>query len=202
MFSGDQRLATSTSFRADGETHVALDIPTQRVGFLPLRVELDGRGGFQTLAAVQEPRRLLYIGERQRGAAGQLQQLLGPSFVVDQRAPSALSQGLDPARWPLVMVDDLPASRLPVAAQQSLNRAVTRGEPDCSSRAEWRRSGRGLCRHGPWCGATGHRTRAGQAGPAQRRAGHRHRQFGFDAGRPARACQAGRASDGAQAERQ
>ncbi|MDY0957235.1 VWA domain-containing protein [Sphingomonas sp. CFBP8993] len=127
VFSGDQRLATSTSFRADGETHVALDIPTQRAGFLPLRVELDGGGNFQTLAAIQEPRRLLYLGERQRGAAGQLQQLLGPSFVVDQRAPSALSEGIDPARWPLVMVDDLPASRLPVAAQQSLNRAVARG---------------------------------------------------------------------------
>ena len=124
VFSGDRRLVTSPSFRADGETHVAVDIPTDRAGFLPLRVELDGRGGFETLAAVQEPRHFLYLGERQQGAAGQLQRLLGPSFVVDQRAPGSLSQGFDPARWPLVMIDDLPAAHLPVAAQQSLNRAV------------------------------------------------------------------------------
>lgn len=126
VFDGDRRLAASAPFRADGETHVALDIPAERAGFLPLRVELDGRGGFQTLAAVQEPRHLLYLGERQQGAAGPLQRLLGRGFVVDQRAPSALNAAFDPARWPLVMVDDLPAARLPVAVQQRLNRAVAR----------------------------------------------------------------------------
>ncbi|MGE7204533.1 VWA domain-containing protein [Sphingomonas sp. NPDC019816] len=126
VFSGGRRLAGGSPFTVEGEAHVPLDIPTDRAGFLPLRVELDGDGGFETLAAIQAPRRLLYLGERQQGAAARLQQLLGRSFIVDQRAPATLSGGVDPARWPVVMVDDLPAAQLPALVQQRLNRAVAR----------------------------------------------------------------------------
>ncbi|WP_294238595.1 vWA domain-containing protein [uncultured Sphingomonas sp.] len=123
IFSGDRRLAASGPFRVDGVAHVALTLPTERAGFLPLRVTLDGQGGFETLAAVQDPRHMLYLGERQQGAAAMLQRLLGSSFVVDTASPSAT---LDPARWPLVMVDDLPAARLSAPLQQRINRAVAR----------------------------------------------------------------------------
>ncbi|WP_115377812.1 MULTISPECIES: vWA domain-containing protein [unclassified Sphingomonas] len=119
-------LASSAPFRADGATRVALEVPATRAGFLPLRVTLDGRGGVDTLAAVQDPVRLLYLGERQAGAAPLLQRLLGPGFAVDPRPPAALAGAVDPARWPLVMLDDVPAARLPVAAQQRLTRAVAR----------------------------------------------------------------------------
>lgn len=121
-----RRLATSTPFAGNGPTRVALEVPATRAGFQPLRVTLDGRGGVDTLAAVQDPLRLLYLGERQAGAAAMLQALLGPGFAVDQHAPAALAGTVDPARWPLVMLDDVPASRLPAAAQQRLTRAVAR----------------------------------------------------------------------------
>lgn len=123
IFSGNRRLATSAPFRADGVIHVPLTVPTERAGFLPLRVTLDGRDGFGTVAAVQEPRHLLYLGERQQGAAAMLQRLLGASFLVDARAPAS---PFDPARWPLIMVDDLPAARLPASVQQRINRAVAK----------------------------------------------------------------------------
>lgn len=123
VFRGAQRLAASAPFRVDGETHVILNVATEQAGFLPLRVVLDGQGGFETLAAVQAPRHLLYLGERQQGAAAMLQRLLGQSFVVDAQAPTA---ALDPTRWPVVMVDDLPAARLPLSLQQRINRAVAR----------------------------------------------------------------------------
>lgn len=121
-----RRLAASAPFRADGTTHVALEVPATRVGFLPLRVSLDDGRGVDALAAVQDPLRLLYLGERQAGAAPLLQALLGPGFAVEARAPAALAGAVDPARWPLVMLDDVPAARLPAGAQQRLTRAVAR----------------------------------------------------------------------------
>lgn len=115
-------LTTSAPFRADGITRLALSVPADHAGFLPLRVTLNGGRGFDTLAAVQDPLRLLYLGERQAGAAGRLQNLIGHGFAVEARDPAAV----DPARWPLVMLDDIPAARFPVAAQQRLTRAVAR----------------------------------------------------------------------------
>ena len=123
VFEGERRVGASAPFVADGPTRVAIDLPTDRAGFLPLRVALDGHGQFDTLAAVQDPLRLLYLGERQQGAAASLQRLLGPGIAVDRRAATA---AFDPAEWPAVLVDDLPAAHFPVVAQQRLNRAVAR----------------------------------------------------------------------------
>ncbi len=123
--SGARRLAASSPFQADGRTRIVLDVPAERAGFLPLRVTLDGRSGFDTLAAVQDPLRLLYLGYRQQIAATMLQALLGRSFAVEQGNP-AWGKDFDPVRWPLVLLDDLPAARFPAAAQQRLTRAVAR----------------------------------------------------------------------------
>ncbi|MEH3036629.1 MAG: VWA domain-containing protein [Sphingomonas adhaesiva] len=125
--SGDGRtLATSAPFRADGATRVALAVPATRAGFLPLRVTLDGRGGIDTVAAIQDPLRLLYLGGRQAGAAPRLRALLGPGFAVDARAPADLATRIDPAWWPLVLLDDAPAAVFPATAQRRLTGAVAR----------------------------------------------------------------------------
>ena len=123
VFDGNRRLGASAPFVANGATRIGLDLPVGRAGFLPLRVVLDGRAPFDTLAAVQDPLRLLYLGERQQGGAAALQRLLGSGVTVEQRAATV---AFDPADWPVVIVDDLPAARFPVAAQQRLNRAVAR----------------------------------------------------------------------------
>lgn len=123
VFDGGRQVAGSAPFVAEGTTRVALDVPAERAGFVPLGIVLDGRARFDTVAAVQDPMRLLYLGARQQGAAAALQRLLAPAIAVDARA---LDAAVDPARWPVVMVDDLPAARLPLAAQQRLTRAVAR----------------------------------------------------------------------------
>lgn len=123
VFEGERQVGASAPFVADAPTRVAIDLPAGRAGFRPLRVALDGRVQFDALAAVQDPLRLLYLGERQEGAAALLQRLLGPGIAVDQRPATA---AFDPAGWPVVLVDDLPAARFPVVAQQRLNRAVAR----------------------------------------------------------------------------
>lgn len=121
VFDGERRVATGAPFVADGATRIGIDVPATRAGFVPLRLTLDGRASFDTLAAVQDPLRLLYLGDRQQGAAATLQRLLAPGIAVEARAPDSV---VDFARWPLVMVDDLPAGRFPVARQRQLNRAV------------------------------------------------------------------------------
>ncbi|MDJ0276422.1 VWA domain-containing protein [Sphingomonas sp. 2R-10] len=122
-----RRLATSAPFDAAGDAQVELEFPAARAGFVPLRVALGAPGGAPVaqataVAAVQDPLRLLYAGSRQAGAAASLRRLLGPGVAVDAAGPSAL--GADPADYPLVMLDDVPAAQVPAGAQRRLMTAV------------------------------------------------------------------------------
>lgn len=124
--SGGRERAVSQPFAADGAARVVLTVPAEQAGFLPMRVTLDGRSRVETLAAVQPALPLLYVGARQAGGAAMLQQLLGAGFTVTAEHPAALAGQIDPARWPLVVLDDVPAAQLPVEAQRRINRAVSR----------------------------------------------------------------------------
>ena len=121
VYSGEDLLARSAAFAIEGGARIALDVPARREGFLPLRVALDDGPDFETLAPVQPAMPVLYLGQRQAGGAAMLQRLLGPGFAVEARSPGSV----DPANWPLVMLDDLPASGFPEPAQRQLNRAVS-----------------------------------------------------------------------------
>ncbi len=131
LYSGDRLLATSPGVAVDGMTRVALRFTAAAAPFMPLRAVLRGGGrsdgaGFDMVAAIQPPLRLLYLGERQAGAAATLQRLLGPGVRVDARRPAEAAAIRDFAGWPVVMLDDLPASGLPAAAQTRLMQAVER----------------------------------------------------------------------------
>ncbi len=130
LYTGDRLLATSPAIAVDGVARVPLRFTASDTAFLPLRAVLRGAGrsdaaGFDAVAAIQPPLRMLYLGERQRGAAARLQQLLGPGVRID--APADAATVGDFGAWPLIMIDDLPAARLSGAAQRQLLRAVEQG---------------------------------------------------------------------------
>ena len=129
-------LARSGVFDSDGRRTVALELESGTAGFHPVVAELlapptlhddpaDNR--VASVMAVQAPVRLLYLGDRQQGGLARLQALLGAGFALTQVAPEALAVGVGFNAYDLVMIDDLPASRLPEAAQQALAAAVADG---------------------------------------------------------------------------
>ncbi len=101
-------------------------------GFLPLRVELDAgpavRAGTDAVArtfAVQDPLRVLYLGERVTGSAGALRDLLGPGFeLADGVALAGDDVGAVLAAHDVVFVDDRPSAGLPQPFQDGLLAAV------------------------------------------------------------------------------
>ncbi|MEH3160193.1 MAG: VWA domain-containing protein, partial [Sphingomonas taxi] len=94
----------------------------ERAGFVPLRAVLGGNAArsVATVVAVQDPARILYLGERQQGASSRLRALLGPGFAVDAPAPAAVGEGFDFGAYRAVLLDDLPATRLPAVVQRRL----------------------------------------------------------------------------------
>lgn len=127
LYTGSRLLATSSAFTVDGVARVLLRFTASDTPFLPLRAVLRGGGRndsarFDSVAAIQPPLRMLYLGERQRGGGARLQQLIGPGVRID--APADVASVRDFGAWSLVMIDDLPAARLSDAAQRQLQRAV------------------------------------------------------------------------------
>ncbi|GLK48329.1 VWA domain-containing protein [Brevundimonas intermedia] len=127
VFSGDRRLGGAGPFDLDGTVGVALDVPVDKSGFMPLRVELM-RGGavvsvFETAAAVQDPLPILYVDGRQTGGAAALQRLAGQGLRIDSQAPAALA-AVDLSAYRAVLLDDVPASALPAPSQHRLIEAV------------------------------------------------------------------------------
>ncbi|MCD9005876.1 VWA domain-containing protein [Luteimonas sp. XNQY3] len=129
LYSGERLLASEPVLRVDGAARVELAFPAERAGFLPLRAELTGEGAardaaFETVAAVQDPLPVLYLGERQAGALPHLQRLLGDGFALEQQPADRLDGGFDFSRYRAVFIDDLPRARLADAAQRRLLAAI------------------------------------------------------------------------------
>ncbi len=123
-----------TSVRVDGRGEVLLAFEPERAGFTTLTAEITTESGNNNDSnpsnnrlsagfAVQPPIRVLYVADRERGSADELQQLLGTGFVVE--APDMLlSADLPLDGYELAMVDDVPAESLPDAFQQQIMAAV------------------------------------------------------------------------------
>lgn len=126
--SGKTELARS-AFRGAGEQQVPLNFEPEGAGFLDaVVVAQDSDGSEQELAVVLPilpPHQLLYLGDRQSGAAGKLASMLGPSFEVvtgETSDPVKLGEAL--IRTDLVMLDDQPAEQVSSVAEQQLVKAV------------------------------------------------------------------------------
>ncbi len=110
---------------AQGRIHFVVE--PKEAGFRKFTVSLvgdddvDGNNSLSQLVAVNDPKKVLYLGSRVLGGAQALGKLVGPGFEVS--APG--SQGaVSFADFDLVVVDDLPAARFTEAQQERLLEAA------------------------------------------------------------------------------
>jgi Ca-activated chloride channel homolog len=129
-FSGERRIAAVGPFDLDGGFVVPLSASGEAAGYRPVRLELSRDGAvvsrYQTIIPVQDPLPLLYANSREAGAGAALQRLLGDGVRVDARDAASLGT-IDLGDYRAVMLDDVPASRLPAPTQRRLIEAVRSG---------------------------------------------------------------------------
>lgn len=127
----DEALVSSETFHLDGAQEISLSFEPAAAGFLALEAKMEVLSGNNTHRnndvwrrsfAVQDPTPVLFLGDRVQGGGDSLAQVLGPGFALQQDADLAQ---VKPAHYPLVVLDDRPASKVPDAFQRRLSDAVT-----------------------------------------------------------------------------
>ena len=115
----------------EGRATVVLEFEPEVAGFLAVACTVEATNGSSALPesdelkrtfAVQDPLRVLYLGERMQGGSDRVGELLGRGFEVTN-APAGASAEL--ARADLVLLDDRPAESLPASLQEEIARRVT-----------------------------------------------------------------------------
>jgi hypothetical protein len=132
---GGEELSSSGPIDSDGQTTVPMTFEPRDAGFLQVTAEVVPAGEdadrsnnrMQQWFAVQDPLRVLYLGDRVQGAAPKLGTLLGRGFDVKDASGDALTGGVDLSKFDLVMLDDRPASLVPEPFQQKLEQSVAHG---------------------------------------------------------------------------
>ena len=128
----------------NGRTRLRLGFEPEVAGFMDLAVEVtvtdgaDPVGGdlrMERTLCVQDPTRVLYLGDRVAGGGEALADLVGGGFQVDVADGMPTAESLDRAE--LVVLDDRPATAVPEAWQEELVQRVSSN----LSRAAWSRSG-------------------------------------------------------------
>ena len=126
-------LGSAGPFDCEFRCPVEIEFETEQTGFLDVIAELHTPSGADTdlannliggVVAVQDPLRVLYAGDRQRGALDQLGELLGIGFDLTAATPDDLAAGFDFAGYDIVMLDDAPAATFGEAIQRELALAV------------------------------------------------------------------------------
>lgn len=133
LSSEDKELARSAPFSSDGRRSVTLEFTPSSDGFMAVSADVvatqaqdsnPDNNRVRTVAAVQPPLKVLYLGDRMTNAGPQLQTLLGEGFKVEEKIASTLPADFDFTQYDLVMQDDLPASRIAASVQENLANAV------------------------------------------------------------------------------
>lgn len=127
-----QELAASGPIDSDGRVVVPLTFEPRAAGFLAVTAEVaadrqDVNPANNTIArtfAVQDPLRVLYLGDRVQGGARAFAALVGRGFDVRDGDGQVRSGGADLSGYDLVMLDDRPASLVPRAVQDRIEQAV------------------------------------------------------------------------------
>ncbi len=131
--SNDGTLGSAGPFDCEFRCPVEIEFEAEQFGFLDVVAELHTPSGADTdlannriggVVAVQDPLRVLYAGDRQRGALDQLGSLLGIGFDLTAAPPGDLAPGFNFAGYDVVMLDDAPARTLGEAIQRELALAV------------------------------------------------------------------------------
>ena len=126
----DGELDRVEDWSSNGRTRVTFEFEPAEAGFLSLTATVsasNARSESSSIArtfAVQDPLRVLYLGDRMQGGADRVAQLVGRGFQVDDGSVDAIAasslEGYD-----LTLLDDRPADALPETFQRELSRAVT-----------------------------------------------------------------------------
>lgn len=95
-------------------------------GFVLLEAAAGGHAARRTFA-VQDPLRVLYLGERVRGGRGALAALVGPGFSIDGGGSAETAADRPFSSYDLIVLDDLPADALAEERQRELVEAVSIG---------------------------------------------------------------------------
>ena len=127
----DKVLGWAGPFDCESRCPVAIEFEAAQTGFIDVTVELRApddadlaNNQLHGVVAVQDPLRVLYVGDRQRGAVDQLGSLLGIGFNLTALAPDSLDGDFSFADYDVVMLDDAPARLLADESQRRLTAAV------------------------------------------------------------------------------
>ncbi|MDE0094370.1 MAG: VWA domain-containing protein [Gammaproteobacteria bacterium] len=131
---GDEEiLAETTTLSSVERKRVELSFRVENPGFLALEIRLRvaeehdadlTNNSVSTVVPVQDPVRVLYLGERQQGAADDLRKLLGIGFAIDAPDPSLLDENFSPGAYDVVLLDDVPTSSFAEGVLETLAESV------------------------------------------------------------------------------
>jgi len=130
---GGEQIALSPPIDSADRVTVPLTFEPKAAGFLDVTARViveaaeDDNSSNNELGRtfpVQDPLRLLYLGDRMQGGAGRVAGLLGRGFDVTDAADRVLDDHVDLGAYDLVLLDDRPASKVPDSFQRHLADAV------------------------------------------------------------------------------
>ena len=132
LAAGDESLGSFGPFDCTARCPVAIEFEAKQPGFLDIVAELQApaptddpaNNRLAGVVAIEEPLKVLYVGERQQGAIDRLASLLGTGFDLTTAPPTAFADEIDFAGYEIVMLDDAPARSLAETGQRALTRAV------------------------------------------------------------------------------
>jgi len=133
LMGADGELGRAGPLMSKGRVSVPIEFEARKPGFFKVTAHVlagstadsdPGNNSLTHVFAVQDALKLLYVGDRQRGGAARLRQLLGRGFDVADSAGQPLDEKFPLSGYDLVLIDDKPANALPVAFQQNLIAAV------------------------------------------------------------------------------
>ena len=125
----DEEVA-GTPVRAD-DVDVRLAFEPDTSGFAKLEARLEHSdetvSSLTRTVAIQDPLRILYLGSRIRSSSQKMTELLGPGFALDAASSNGGGQAPNFKAYDGIVIDDLPAERLPVSWQEGVAQAVHEG---------------------------------------------------------------------------
>ena len=127
----DKVLGRAGPFDCESRCPVGIEFEAAQPGFVDITAELRAtddvdlaNNRLDGVVAIQDPLRVLYVGERQLGAVDQLGSLLGIGFDLTATTPDSLGGDFSYADYDVVMLDDAPARLLADESQRRLTAAV------------------------------------------------------------------------------
>ena len=133
LASGGETLGGAGPFDCESRCPVAIEFEAEHAGFLDITAELRtpagtdddlGNNRLDGVVAVDDPLRVLYVGDRQQGAVDPLGSLLGIGFDLSAMPADSLGDDFSFSAYDIVMLDDAPARLLAEDDQRRLAAAI------------------------------------------------------------------------------